>query len=443
MVVCLLIAAQIGSTAATHSVPSEYPTIAEALAVAASGDSVLVAAGVYYEHDLRILSGVTLAGETGDPADVAVEALFEGRVLDIRNSTDVVVSGIRLSGGFSGYDYGGACSSTYGSVLFRDVRFRGNASYSRAGAVFCENSTLTFERVEFIENSAHFNGTGGAVHCRTSTVDISDASFIDNSASLSGGGLYSSSSWISLENVEFSGNTSDEVGGALSVHGTSGEVNGSGLSFVSNSAVFDGGAIYTSTHCDPVFSDAVLQYNTAGRNGGAVYAWNSADPEFTNAFFWRNTASAEGGAVYCSGVCAPQLFNCTLAENASASGGAGVHSDGSGQTRLARCLVTLSQGGAGLYGTYSAGLLVVCSDVYDNEGGQYGGAIPDQTGLVGNISEDPLFCGLSSGSDGIGDGSPCASHNNSCGQLMGSGVIECGASAIREASWGGIKAIYR
>jgi len=67
---------------------------------------------------------------------------------------------------------------------------------------------------------------------------------------------------------------------------------------------------------------------------------------------------------------------------------------------------------------------VNCSDVYKNLQGDYFG-IPDQTGVNGNISTDPMFCDSSSGDYHINAISPCAPDYNSCGILMGTLDIGC------------------
>jgi len=59
----------------TIHVPGDIPTIQAGLQAAVAGDTVLVAAGTYYEHDLTMNpSGIILRGETGLPEDVIIDA---------------------------------------------------------------------------------------------------------------------------------------------------------------------------------------------------------------------------------------------------------------------------------------------------------------------------------------------------------------------------------
>jgi serine protease len=87
-----------------------------------------------------------------------------------------------------------------------------------------------------------------------------------------------------------------------------------------------------------------------------------------------------------------------------------------------------------------------CNDVWNNASGNYGGLLTDQTGINGNISEDPLFCGIpGSGNFYLQSGSPCAEGNvpEYCGGLrMGVYPVYCDVGT-EEASWGKIKSLYK
>jgi len=87
-----------------------------------------------------------------------------------------------------------------------------------------------------------------------------------------------------------------------------------------------------------------------------------------------------------------------------------------------------------------------CNDVVTFQA-RYIGDCTDQTGLNGNISVDPQFCGLTdSGNYGLQGDSPCAPGNHpsgySCGRI-GARDVACGAVATKSTTWGAIKAMYK
>jgi hypothetical protein len=72
---------------------------------------------------------------------------------------------------------------------------------------------------------------------------------------------------------------------------------------------------------------------------------------------------------------------------------------------------------------------------------------PDQTGINGNISVDPEFCGIWDSMDyRLQSDSPCAPGNHpdgyECGQIGAKGV-GCSITPTKKKSWGAVKALYR
>jgi hypothetical protein len=89
---------------------------------------------------------------------------------------------------------------------------------------------------------------------------------------------------------------------------------------------------------------------------------------------------------------------------------------------------------------------IECNNIF-NTTQKYGGDCPDQTGINGNISVNPQFCGIpGSGNYYLQSNSPCAPNSHpdgtNCGQIGAFGVA-CGSVATKETTWGGLKALYR
>ncbi len=92
-------------------------------------------------------------------------------------------------------------------------------------------------------------------------------------------------------------------------------------------------------------------------------------------------------------------------------------------------------------------LVIQCNDIFDADVARYDGSCPDLTGLDGNISLDPEFCGLyDSGYYYLQEDSPCASGNHpdmeSCG-LIGAFDVKCGLVSVEDTSFGRIKALFK
>ena len=168
-----------------------------------------------------------------------------------------------------------------------------------------------------------------------------------------------------------------------------------------------------------------------------------ANRSLTNVTFWRNSAVEHGGGMVLNPWTHPPITSCTFAENSAGLNGGGLFCMKESSPALNRVIIAFSSSGEGIYGMDESVPTLVCCDVYGNAGGGYGGTVPNQTGMVGNIAEDPLFCGLPLGDLTIDAASPCAPGGSECGMLMGAHDIGCGISAVQERSWGAIKGMYR
>ena len=84
------------------------------------------------------------------------------------------------------------------------------------------------------------------------------------------------------------------------------------------------------------------------------------------------------------------LISCTLVGSEASLGGAVASFDASAVS-IERTIVARGQGGAVWTGDGSNPANLVCSDLYDNAGGDWTGVLDAQLGLDGNIAEDPLY----------------------------------------------------
>ena len=89
-------------------------------------------------------------------------------------------------------------------------------------------------------------------------------------------------------------------------------------------------------------------------------------------------------------------------------------------------------------------LVVRCTDIWGNAGGDWQGCVAEFAGQDGNISADPLLCSPSDEDFHLQVGSPCSPELSppGCGQI-GAFPVGCGTVSVTPTTFGRIKAAYR
>ncbi|HOQ05467.1 MAG TPA: C10 family peptidase [Anaerohalosphaeraceae bacterium] len=332
----------------------------DALAVAVSGDRILVAEGVYKPDrntanpsgtgnrnaTFQLISGVEIYG--GFPAggtnrwsdrDVrAHETILSGDIGTVGVNTDnsrrvvtgsgvdstVVLDGFTITLGYAENSGAGILNNS-GSPTIRNCLFRSNHADYYGGGASNHTSTARYENCIFTENYANYGGamwnygsgsqiwvqdclflenTAGVVGAALDNTDGSTAivigcRFIRNAAEESGGAVFNISSIIDLINCTFLGNrVTTYYGGAFRNQGGSGQV--TNCLFVGNRAA-----------------------NAGSGNGGAVWNYDS-NMAYRNCTFADNVAGHFGGGMYNYSTAAAQkdvtIANCIFWGNQDSSG---------------------------------------------------------------------------------------------------------------------------
>jgi hypothetical protein len=366
--IVLLVSFQI-TTATTIHVPDDQPAIQSALNVAVEGDTVLAAAGTYYENIIwPAVNGIKLIGSGEEDCIIDGDELgsvirFEEELGGIIDST-TLVTGFAIQDGFAQHGSGinlETASPTLTNLIITDNLAVGYGAFG--GGISCFNSNPTLTNVIITDNSAVGEVTGGGgIACVSSSPALTNVMITDNTVSgLAGvgGGIYCyNSSCPTLSNVTISGN-----------------------------AGIQGGGIGCWEFSNPLLAHVTITGNEA-YFGGGLYCRDS-NPVLDGALISYNHALATGGGMCCEYDSCPTLTNVTISENMADDGGGGIDSDDSNPV-LENCILW-EDTPQEIIGEVT----VSCSDV---QGGWEG---------ANNIDLDPLFCDPDNGDYRLQLDSPC------------------------------------
>lgn len=223
-----------------------------ALAVAESGDTILVAGGTYrpYIDDVpdprvatfQLVSGVTIegghAGCGGGPSEVTIlsgdlngdDATQDPPPIDDNAYHVVTASGVgdcaelaRVTitagnaDGDSPHDDGAGVYSHQGTVTYRECTFVGNDATHSGGACMLKQSESTFYRCRFFANRG--DAGGGALYVehvgQTSPTTLINCLFSGNHSESNGGAIMMDVTQVFASNCTFTQNTAANLGGAV------------------------------------------------------------------------------------------------------------------------------------------------------------------------------------------------------------------------------------
>jgi hypothetical protein len=385
-------------------VPDDQPTIQAGIDAAAAGDTVDVACGTYYEHDILVQSDLVLRSESGEPFCVTLDAARLGRAIEVDGAADVTIEGFTITQGLK---------SSFG------------------GGIYVHESSAKITHCLFVDNEVGPSGFGGGLAfansgSSTTAPEVTHCRFVSNLAgSQSGGGLAARG-------------TGDNI-----------DVTITDCVFIANTAS-TGGAVYLWS-CSPVVSDCVFLGNRAPSfDGGAIAQLFGATASFSRCLITQNE-SWRGSAFYffLSSGDETTVSNCTVVANIGPNEAIRVSSTvGSPSPDFDNTIIAFNEGTSfsGICQGVTSPPQFSCCDVYDNAGGDWIDCIADQLGSSGNISVDPFFCDPVLGDFSLRSDSPCLPGNHpdgaDCG-LIGAFGQGCGPISVESETWARIKERYR
>jgi hypothetical protein len=248
--------------AATHVV-TEGQSIADALAISAPGDSVLVGPGDYFEQSMMMASGVTLAALSSQPEEFP-------RLIGDSAQTILHCENLTVGTHLEGLRFVGAIAE-------------GQSGPIRGHGIYVVNSAMVISKCSFQSMRASY---GAAIYVGKGIApNIFDCSFVDGYADASGGAVsLVGAQGLVLDQCLFEGNASLAGGSALN------------LAFQASATV---------VHCTFVDSDPINQ------RLGDIQAWDDSSVELENCI----VANGSGRAIYGDFSSTPQLHCSDLIGN--------------------------------------------------------------------------------------------------------------------------------
>jgi hypothetical protein len=241
-------------------------TIERAISLAASGDTIQIAAATYPEN-LSIPFNLTLNGASA--ATTIVNGTQTTNVFTVGTGVSLTLSNLTIKDGV-GYSGGGAVNNAgvltisqstlssntalsggaifnTGTVTIRKSNLSGNSPYFFGHSASCgaidNRGTMTITNSTFYSNYANNNSTTGGAICNGGTLAIAGTTFNTNSSQGNNGGyggaIYSYAGTLSIANSSFYLNSATTGGGAIYNQG--GTVRISNSTFGINAATSGGG----------------------------------------------------------------------------------------------------------------------------------------------------------------------------------------------------------
>lgn len=216
---------------------------------------------------------------------ITIRAALGSRIFSVSPSREIVIRGLRLSGGFA--ERGGAVLNDGGIVTLRDCSLLNNISRGNGGAVYNGNGGQLFVvGSRFTGNRA--DGGGGIFNESGCRLDISLSSFTSNSALDEGGGVSNQGIPFLIEKSDFSRNGAGR-GGAIASADVGGLIENCTLSANGSDLGFGGGLFNQGS------GDLILRHCTIADNiGGGIFNEASASLALENSIVSSNLDRLNG-----------------------------------------------------------------------------------------------------------------------------------------------------
>jgi hypothetical protein len=400
-------------------------TIQAAVDSSASGDSILVAAGRYFDSkeilvegvmkrvNVHLYKNVRIIGEGG-----ADKTMIKGYSSDIAVYIDDVDSTAELSHFIIETSWGGyTCTDT----SWIDSSTMPAAIDARNSAALISGNLIRYNDVGIRLKGSSASITNNEIHHSVVSIFCGE----ESGAVISYNELHDGLCLINCDRSSPAIDRNDLRKACIGVH------TGNGASpFITNNLIHFIWSWAVACNSGPVieanqFTGNASAVHVAGGEGIPIVRYNmffqnifAVEIALSNqALIGNNTFDACEFAVYCAGD-----VEAAISRNVIVRPGIGIS-----------CNAPCS-------------LAVDCNNIFDALIARYDGSCTDRTGIDGNISIDPEFCGIEgSGNYYLQSDSPCAPGNHplgtDCGRI-GAFPVNCETVPVADKSWGAIKNLF-
>lgn len=303
----------------TILVPADQPTIQAGIDAAVTGDTVLVAAGTYYERIDFKGKDLVVTSESG-PSATIIDGEQVGPVVtfDRGETAAAELSGFTITSGDTNNGGGIYCSESHPTITGNIIEE--NCASNSGSGIYCNKCGPIITN-----NVIRGNAGESAVSfwlCYYETPLLADNLIEGNYSKSSGGGVNCTSCSPEIHGNVITNNVTDSSGGGIACYGGDPVIMGNTITYnQANVAHGRGGGIYLTGSSKAHLIDNVISHNYAVCGGGVTCEPGTAQTaEIVGNEISHNTGDDYGGGICCyTGVC--YVIGNTIVDNNSTSGG--------------------------------------------------------------------------------------------------------------------------